>query len=332
MVKAIITISLILISVCAGQASDNKSLAIEEFQPVTINGVKLMMLIRGADLSKPVLLHLHGGPGHSRIPFAHAATDRLVNNCIVVYYDQRGAGLSYDEHIPKSTMTVPQMVDDVKAITDYLKKRFSKKKIFLLGHSWGSRLGVFAVQKYPDDFYAFIGVGQVVSPEKQETAGIEWLKRKIAESGDARDKKKIPEMEKFNFANRDLVMKYGGQSHRLNQADIAGIMKTSPYSPEKYRGGLFKKGGLFSRPLYKEHHLIDHAANPQTFAVPVYLFLGRYDYVTPTAPVVMFFEKMKAPLKEVIWFENSAHQMDIEEPVKFQETIARIVSGKEGME
>jgi pimeloyl-ACP methyl ester carboxylesterase len=66
------------------------------------------------------------------------------------------------------------------------------------------------------------------------------------------------------------------------------------------------------------------------FAVPVHLFLGRYDHVTPTAPVEEFFIKMKAPKKEIVWFENSAHQLDIEEPVKFQETIARIVS-EEGM-
>jgi pimeloyl-ACP methyl ester carboxylesterase len=136
----------------ANDISDKKLLKIEEFTPVTINGVKLMFLIRGRDESKPVLLHLHGGAGHSRIPFAHAATDRLVNDCIVVYYDQRGAGLSYDESIPKSTMTISQMVEDTKAVTDYLKKRFNKKKIFLLGHSWGSRLGVLVVQKYPDDY------------------------------------------------------------------------------------------------------------------------------------------------------------------------------------
>jgi pimeloyl-ACP methyl ester carboxylesterase len=310
----------------AGDLSGKENISIEEFSPVKINGVKLMMLIRGNDISKPVLLHLHGGPGHSRIPFAHAATDKLVNDCIVVYYDQRGTGLSCNDSVPKKTMTVNQMIEDTKAVTDYLKKRFNKKKIFILGHSWGSRLGVLTVQKYPDDYYAFIGVGQVVSPSEQEKAGISWLKQKIAESGNEKEMKMIPEMEKKNFADRGLIMKYGGQVHSIKPGDLNAIMKSSPYSPGKYTTGLFKKGGVFSRPIYKEHYVIDHVSVPQRFKIPVYLFLGHYDYVTPTQPVMTFFDKMNAPLKEIIWFEKSGHQMDIEEPEKFQAAISRIIS------
>ena len=103
---------------CA-DSSSNK-LKIKLFEPIEVNGTKQWILIRGNDESKPVLLYLHGGPGQSLIPFAHKATDKLVNDFIVVYWDQRGAGLSYDKNIPQNTMTIDQFVEDAKCVTVFL--------------------------------------------------------------------------------------------------------------------------------------------------------------------------------------------------------------------
>ena len=154
-----------------------EQLRIKIFEPISINGTKQWVLIRGNDESKPVLLYLHGGPGQSLIPFAYKATNKLVNDFIVVYWDQRGTGLSYDESIPDETMTIDQFIEDTRSVTEYLKRKFNKDKIYLLGHSWGTVLGTLVIQKYPDDYYAYIGVGQVVNSEEQEESGTEWLKR-----------------------------------------------------------------------------------------------------------------------------------------------------------
>jgi pimeloyl-ACP methyl ester carboxylesterase len=164
-----------------------------------------------------------------------------------------------------------------------------------------------------------------VNSSVQEKIGVQWLKKKIKESGTEEEKKIIPKMEKNNNADRHLLMKYGGAVHNIKPERLGKIMKNSPYSPEKYTLELYKKGPLFAEQIFQEGKKIDFLSTPQQFKIPVYLFLGRYDYVTPTKPVMVFFETMKAPSKEILWFEKSGHHLDVEEPVKFQNKIRDII-------
>ena len=115
---------LLFISFCAGSSEQKNK--IEMFEPIDVNGTKQWILVRGNDESKPVLLYLHGGPGQSLIPFAHKTTEKLVNDFIVVYWDQRGAGLSFDKKIPEKTMNINQFIEDTKTVTEFLKKKFKK--------------------------------------------------------------------------------------------------------------------------------------------------------------------------------------------------------------
>lgn len=304
----------------------SETLKLSVFEPVYINGIQQWILIRGNDESRPVLLYLHGGPGSSLIPFAYKATDKLVNHCIVVYWDQRGAGLSYNENIPQSTMNINQFIKDTKSMTDYLKKRFNRKKIFILGHSWGSTLGTLTVKKYPEDYYAYIGVGQVVKPEEQERLGVQWLKNKLLKEGTDDEIKKISSMEKENWTNRKLLKKYGGVVYSIPLDSLPVIMRNSPYSPEKYTGELYARGLKYASNLHAEVKHIDFFKDVPELKVPVYFFLGKYDYVTPTEPVIRYFNILKTPYKQIIWFNNSAHRMDIEEPDKFQNEIINILN------
>ncbi|HWQ62165.1 MAG TPA: alpha/beta hydrolase [Negativicutes bacterium] len=307
------------------QLASGKDCAIEEFFPINVNDSEQWLLVRGKDLSKPVILYLHGGPGSSLVPFAHAATNRLVDEFIVVYWDQRGAGLSYSDRISPETMNVNQFIDDTKVVTRYLKERFKKEKIYILGHSWGSVLGTLVVQKYPEDYYAYIGVGQVVNTEIQQREGVEWLKRQILTKGTQEEKELIPDMENNNHAPRYLLKKYGGLAHNITGSRLAEIMKQSPYYPEKYTGELYAKGGrLASNIWYNEVAEINFFEQVPELKVPVYFFLGRYDYVTPTPSVEEYCKVLKAPNKEIVWFELSAHRMDVEEPEKFQSGITDI--------
>jgi pimeloyl-ACP methyl ester carboxylesterase len=324
MMKKIISIVILLtVLSCHRENAGTPKLSI--FEPVYINGVRQWILARGNDESKPILLYLHGGPGSSLIPFAHKATDMLVDHCIVVYWDQRGAGLSYNEKIPRSTMNINQFIKDAKTMTDYLKSRFKKKKIFLLGHSWGSTLGTLTVQKYPEDYYAYIGVGQVVNPGRQERLGVQWLKNEILKNGTDEEKRKIRSMEKENWADRKLLKKYGGIVYNIPMNSLPVIMRNSPYSPEKYTGDLYSKGLKFAALIHLEVKNIDFLKTVPELKVPVYFFLGQHDHVTPTEPVAEYFDILKAPIKKIIWFRNSAHRMDIEEPVKFQNEIIKIL-------
>jgi pimeloyl-ACP methyl ester carboxylesterase len=210
---------------------------------IDVNGSKHCILVRGSDPSNPVLLYLHGGPGQSLIPFAHVATSTLTDSFTVVYWDQRGAGLSYSAATPAKTINLAQLIDDTISVTDYLRNRFGQDKIFLVGHSWGSTLGTLAVLKCPSKYAAYVGVGQVVSQSSLNKGRRGRLRTEVS---------------------------------RIELQEIASEMP-----------------------------------------IPVFYFLGRYDYCTPTAAVISYFEKLQAPHKEVVWFESSGHRMDVEEPEKF---------------
>ena len=128
---------------------------------VDINGVKQGMFIKVKDVKNPALLFVHGGPGMPEYWLTQRYPTGLEDHFVVVWWEQRGAGLSYSPDIPPETMTAGQFVDDTIAVTNYLRERFGQKRIYLMAHSWGSYIGIQAAAREPDLYYAYIGVGQV---------------------------------------------------------------------------------------------------------------------------------------------------------------------------
>ena len=94
--------------------------------------------------------------------------ERLEKYFIVCYWDQRGAGMSFSRSLDPASMTIEQMVEDTRQMTEYLKQRFNQEKIFIMGHSWGSFLGIKTVEKYPENYWAYIGIGQVTNQIESE--------------------------------------------------------------------------------------------------------------------------------------------------------------------
>jgi pimeloyl-ACP methyl ester carboxylesterase len=178
-VKSLIFISLLLVSFLNASLGA-APLRIDALQAIEINGSKQWVLIRSSDPSNPILLYLHGGPGQSLIPFAHVATSSLTDRFTVVYWDQRGTGISYEAEFPAEKLNVKQLIEDTLAVTEFLKQRFAQKKIFLLRHSWGSLLGCLVVQKKPEEFHAFVGVGPVVSQRSLNEGRLNWQQRSKA--------------------------------------------------------------------------------------------------------------------------------------------------------
>jgi proline iminopeptidase len=316
-----LALSIAILVLCVAIA-DAKPLRIDTLQAIDVNGSQQWILIRTSDPSNPLLLYLHGGPGHSLIPFAYVASSFLTDRFTVVYWDQRGAGLSFEAADPPETLSVKQLVLDTLSVTKYLEARFNQKKIYLLGHSWGSTLGSVVVQKSPSDFYAYIGVGQVVSERSLNHARYEWLTEKIPSLLSAKDRNDLKRMDPYAPVSIQYVWRYGGVLHNITSEQLGQITSNSPYSPEKFTSELYDKGFALSlRMLETEMNSIDLLKQATEVPIPVYFFLGRYDYVTPTAPVLEYFKRLQAPHKEVIWFEQSGHHMDVEEPVKFQQVL-----------
>lgn len=295
-----------------------------------VNGSRQWILIRGSDARNPVLLYLHGGPGHSLIPFAHVASSFLTDRFTVVYWDQRGAGLSCAAADPPETVNLKQLVADTLAVTEYLKKRFARCAIYLLGHSWGSELGILAVLQSPGSYSAYIGVGQVVSESSLQQARLIWLTTEMKDLLSSEDRERISTIRPGQPVPIAYVRKCGGSLHNISPTEQRTIMDSSPYRPDVYTGDLYDRGWYLSERMYEQEIVnLDFAKQAARIpipagaggAFPLFFFLGRHDFVTPTGPVLDYFRVLEAPHKEMIWFEESGHRMDIEEPVKFQQTL-----------
>jgi pimeloyl-ACP methyl ester carboxylesterase len=150
------------------------SQSIASLEKINLGRQEQWILIRGMDITKPVILFLHGGPGTSNMCLLRKYTDELEKHFIVVTWDQRGAGKSYQAINPHSSMTIDRLVLDTGELTQLLCHRFNQQKIFLVGHSWGSLIGILSIQKYPDLYHAYIGIGQIVNMQENEQISYDW--------------------------------------------------------------------------------------------------------------------------------------------------------------
>ena len=145
--------------------ADGKPLpdSVAELADVRLGGHEQTVLIRGRNTANPVLLYLAGGPGQSDFGYTRAYMSELENDFVFAVWDQRGTGTSYAELDPVDTLTLDRTVTDTVELASYLRDRFGKQRIYLMGSSWGTTLGVLAVQRAPELFQAWIGTGQMVS-------------------------------------------------------------------------------------------------------------------------------------------------------------------------
>lgn len=192
---------------------------------VEINGIKQGMFIRGENPQNPVILYLHGGPGTPMLQFITylEKEERLEKYFTVCYWDQRGSGMTYNRSTDPATLTVAQMVEDTRAVTEYLKSRFGQNKIYLVGHSWGSYLGVKAIEKYPEYYLAYIGIGQVTNQLESERLAYDFMLNHAKEINDQRVIKKLREYDPYAdcFPQLDYLVK--SRTKMLNKYRIGNL-------------------------------------------------------------------------------------------------------------
>ena len=154
-------------------------------EDMVINGAPQRITIRGKDINNPVLLQVHGGPGSPAPPaISKIVGFDLEDLFTVCYWEQRGSGLAYNDSIPDSTITLNQIVDDGLFVTDYLKKTFNKDKIYIEGTSWGTTVSAFMVQKDPESFQAYIGIGQMANQPLSEQLSYDFVMTEAKKQND----------------------------------------------------------------------------------------------------------------------------------------------------
>ena len=315
--------------------------SLTEKNKIEIGGIQQGFFIRAEDPKNPVILFLHGGPGTPVLPFitSFESPERLEKYFTVCYWDQRGAGMSFSRSIDPATITAKQMVEDTRQITEYLQQRFNQEKIYLMGHSWGSYLGIKTVEKYPQNYLAFIGIGQVVCDMESEKLAYDYMMQhaiKINDQSAVKGLKKFdknsPDFPQLNYAmtiRTRLMNKYGIGLMRKNISTVGLVKKLLFFKgytlSEKIN---YPKGSLFSlKRLWVKEIVRDNLLESSTtFKVPIYITHGKYDYQTSFVLAREYLDKIEAPQKAFFTFENSAHSPNMEEGEKFVQTICDIAS------
>jgi len=292
-----------------------------------INGVRQGMFIQSKDPAHPVLLFVHGGLPEFFLTDRHPTG--LENDFTVVWWEQRGAGLSYSPGIPPETMTVEQFIADTVSVTGYLRDRFSKQKIYLMAHSGGTFIGVQAVARTPELYYAYIGVAQTVQQLKSERLAYEYMLRRLKETGNSRLARKLEAAPvtmtggtpDAYLAVRDKAMHClgVGTTHDMKSV-LSGVIWPSLRSPqytlsEKIRMWRGKLSSGVSA-LWDEMLATDLAETVTELAVPAYFFHGIFDYTVSYQLAKDYCDRLKAPLKGFYTFDRSAHSPVLEEPQK----------------
>jgi pimeloyl-ACP methyl ester carboxylesterase len=303
--------------------NSNGQLRIDTLYDVNINDCKQKILVQSNNTNNPILLYLHGGPGSSIMMYSHTFSKRLIDHFILVNWDQRGAALSYHEGLDTTKISEEQIRDDALELIKYLLNKFHQRKIYLIGHSFGSAVGLQLVADNPEYFKAYIGVGQVATDWDRTVAiTYKWLHDTLTKVNDTASLRRI---EKDKFPYNDITTKYGGH-HRLS-INLDSVIKASPYYFDGYLD-LLKKGKAFSQYYVEQNENSKSKLHKSIYdiAVPLYFFEGKNDHVAACAPelTVEYCNKVKAPKKKVIWF-NCAHYISVEEPEQFQEELINIL-------
>jgi len=301
--------------------------AISEKAFADINGVRQGMFIQSKDATHPVLLYLHGGLPEYFLTEQYPTG--LEDDFTVAWWEQRGAGLSYNPGIPTKTITLDQLIADTLSVTSYLRNRFGQEKIYLMAHSGGTFIGLQAAARAPELYRAYIGVAQMVHQLTSERLAYEYMLRRFQETGDGRMVRKLEAAPvtmtdgtpKAYLAVRDRAMhRLGvGTTHGMKSV-LGGIFWPSLRSPQYTPGEKIKiwrgKRSSGVSVLWDEMLATDLAGRVTELALPAYFFHGIYDYTVSYQLAKDYSGRLKAPLKGFYSFDRSAHSPILEEPEK----------------
>lgn len=314
-----------------GRGDPAKAIALLE--KLRIGGSDQWILERSENTDNPVILFLHGGPGTSQLTSNRRSTKDLEKSFIVVNWDQRGAGKSYGAIRDSARMNIDQFVEDTRELTLYLLKKFRKERIVLAGHSWGSVIGVLAASRYPELFYGYIGIGQVANMAEGESASYRWTLNRAVEE---KNKRAIAKLERMGtppyrgdwqaktITERKYVGRFGGEVHGSRIGAFGLVFWNVAFSREygfMDRINVFR--GIFGsmKLLWQQLLTVDLFRSVPEFKIPVYMMEGRFDHEVPSEIAERYFYAIRAPSKELLWFEKSAHMVNSEEKEEFNRIL-----------
>lgn len=314
--------------------------SIASLEKVKLGGVDQWLVIRGQDVSKPVLLFLSGGPGASEAARVLRFNGELEKHFVVVIWEQRGCGKSYPSINPKPDLTVDQYVADLIELTDILRERFDEQKIYLVGHSWGTIIGVLAAQQRPDLYHAYVGTAQMVDVLETDQMIYDLMMEHSREIGDTSFVQTLETQGPPPYFGKSPIQPYAtlfGREYQVFEApnikdpeyrrdgDILMLMLKQP--EYGWLDRLYYLLGLMNtfNIVYPQLQEMDLREDAVRLDLPVYIVLGRHDMNNPSQIPEEYFHLLEAPKKELVFFEDSGHGMIWEEANLFHRLMVETI-------
>jgi pimeloyl-ACP methyl ester carboxylesterase len=306
---------------------------IDESKYVMIGGIEQWITIRGEDRGNPVVLFLHGGPGEATNPWAYASFRPWLKKFTVVQWDQRGAGRTLGKNGPSlaPTITVDRMVRDGLELSELLRTMLKKEKLILVGHSWGSLLGVLMAKAKPDLFYAFVGTGQVAAdPKTNYTVAYDAVLKAAESRGDQRAIRELKDVGRPPWVDG---RGYGVQRKWANMFEHADVFLPSTlafalsapgYSLRDVNDWL-EGQPLSAEQLVPQESAIDSKTLGGEFHLPVFVIQGAEDFTTPTSLARGFVQSIHAPRKAFVAIEGGGHFAVFTKPDAFLTALVKLV-------
>ena len=289
---------------------------------VNLNGVKQYILATGNE-NGPLMLFLHGGPGVSQSGFIRKYQSKLEEDFLVVNWDQRGAGKSNTKIFSKDELKINNIVNDAISLIEILRDRFKKNRIYLVGHSFGSLIGIILSQKIPQYIKAYISIGQVVNINEGDKFIYKILLKKVNNENYQKGIKILKNIGKPPYKTQDsiklnkLIQKYKGDVFKFSKISL--MLKSISFKYYnlfdwfKFLGGII----ISNRYMYSEMSSINLFNANNKFEIPIYFCCGDNDYHTPSKIVEEYYNFINAPKKQIYKFKASAHMPNIEEETCF---------------
>lgn len=289
-----------------------------------INGMDQSIILRGRDRRNPLLVWVHGGPGTSETGVVRHYNSALEAHFVVVLWDQRYAGRSLDPFGPKpARQTVDDYVADLDAVIDGLQRRFSCRKVVLVAHSWGTVPGLLYAERRPENLAAYIGIGQEANALESERRSYEFVLNQ------AHARRDVPALERLQrigppprpagevWTPRTLLEKYGGAFHGSG-SQLSLALASAGASEVNWRdGAAFLLAHDFNAAISEAEGRVVLNSIHLRFDTPIFFLSGRTDHVVDAPLTFDYLQRISAPQKSFVWFEDSGHYPPFEEPDKF---------------
>ena len=236
----------------------------------------------------------------------------------VVTWDQRGAGTAYEELDPTATVSVDGYVADTIAVTNYLRDRFGQDAIYLLGQSWGTTLGVLAVQQQPELYRAFIGTGQMVSQSWPPTgsstrtrwhgrhgrAGTTWP-TELVDAGPPPYEAMLRYEAALSHEQDVYPYDHSANSEGAGQMSENLLVEEYALIDQVHVLGAFMD--TFAA-LYPQLQEIDFRTSATDFAVPMFFVQGAHEADGRAEPFAEWYSMIDAPIKDLEVLDTSGHR------------------------